>query len=431
MEIADMMERNIPHEYLLRYDVRDVDPAWLHRVEWFHASPVCKEFSTAKTGGEESDQDRETAAAVARYIAHHHPTFVTIENVWQYRKSASWQIIYRALRERYGVRIMHVNMADYGVPQTRKRMIVIAHLDAPAPPKMRPTHMENPPEAASLFDVALPKWRGWYEAIEDLIPSLPDSEFAPWQLKRLPDELKETLQISTNTATAGSKSPPKTRIATAPSDVITVQQGGRMRAFVVDGKLSKSGDERKLQTHPDEEPYGTVVGSHSAQRDARAFIVSNAKTEWGDGIHNGRDPALTVSPQHKGRLRAMLVSAQSIDGGKPSQRTGEAPSQSVGTNANRVRAMIDYGNTSRKATVLDGERPSMTVSAWHGRRPSQMPHAFGGRVVQMTPRALARFQTLPDWYDLSGDDRVDVTAIGNGVPSLFGQRLGKYLEGLM
>jgi hypothetical protein len=29
------------------------------------------------------------------------------------------------------------------------------------------------------------QWVGWYEAIEDLIPSLPESSFAPWQLKRL------------------------------------------------------------------------------------------------------------------------------------------------------------------------------------------------------------------------------------------------------
>lgn len=383
MAIADMMEHNIPHEYLLRYDVRDVDPAWLHRVDWFHASPVCKEFSKAKTGGKESEQDQQTAAAVARYITHHHPTFVTIENVWQYRKSKSWQIIYRALRERYGVRIMHINMADYGVPQTRKRMIAIAHLDAPAPPRMRPTHMEKPPEAASLFDVALPKWRGWYEAIKDLIPTLPDSEFAPWQLKRLPDELKTVIVNGEN---AG-------------------QQWGNLY-------------------RQDKEPYYTVSAAKP-----RAFIVSNQKNKWGVGIRDGRDPALTITTRHRW-LRAMLVSAQSVDGGKPSQRNEQTPAQSVGTNASRVRVIVDYGNTSREATVLEGGRPSMTVSAWHGRRPSQMPHVFGGRVVQMTPRALARFQTLPDWYKLSGNDRIDVTAIGNGVPSLFGYHLGEYLEGL-
>jgi len=38
-------------------------------------------------------------------------------------------------------------------------------------------------------------WVGWYAAIEDLIDTLPKTRPAPWQLARLPQELRETLLI--------------------------------------------------------------------------------------------------------------------------------------------------------------------------------------------------------------------------------------------
>ena len=50
-----------------------------------------------------------------------------------------------------------------------------------------------------------------------------------------------------------------------------------------------------------------------------------------------------------------------------------------------------------------------------------------GRVVQMTPRALARFQTFPDWYTLSKKKTLACRIIGNAVPSLLYQRFAEYI----
>ena len=157
MRIADAYERNIG-EHMLRHPVQDIDPATLPRVDWFHASPVCKNASVAKANAEETDIDMVTAQATADYIMEHLPKVVTVENVWQYRKFSSWHTIAKALLDLgYQFRVDHINMADYGVPQTRKRMIVTAVHNENRLGLLAPTHQENPPERIGLFDVALPR----------------------------------------------------------------------------------------------------------------------------------------------------------------------------------------------------------------------------------------------------------------------------------
>ena len=51
--------------------------------------------------------------------------------------------------------------------------------------------------------------------------------------------------------------------------------------------------------------------------------------------------------------------------------------------------------------------------------------AIGGRVIKMTPRALARFQSFPDWYELPESNTLAARIIGNAVPPLFMQRVGE------
>jgi DNA (cytosine-5)-methyltransferase 1 len=156
----------------------------------------------------------------------------------------------------------HVNAADYGVPQTRRRLILRAsrgllpHLPPPVP------------------------WVGWYAAIEDLLPTLPESKLAPWQLARLPQELRGSVLVA--------------------------------------GLLNT--DCTRLTARDGDEPSFTVTTSHN-QKDVRAWT-----------------PA---------------------------------------------------------------------------------------RVVAMTPRTLARFQSLPDWYQLPDKRTLAAKVIGNMVPPLLMQRVAE------
>jgi site-specific DNA-cytosine methylase len=46
----------------------------------------------------------------------------------------------------------------------------------------------------------LPPWRGWYEAIEDLLPGLEERSLAKWQLERVPKEIREALLVASGNA---------------------------------------------------------------------------------------------------------------------------------------------------------------------------------------------------------------------------------------
>lgn len=168
-DIAAVYERNFGHSPIVA-DVRTIDPSELPSVDWFHASPVCTRASVANVNGEESEIDVTTAAAVSRALEALEPPFFTMENVVQYRNFQSFKNILATLEKLgYFFTTDNVNCADFGVPQTRKRLIV------------RASRGLLPPLPAPV------RWIGWYEAIEDSIPALPETKLAPWQIKRLPE----------------------------------------------------------------------------------------------------------------------------------------------------------------------------------------------------------------------------------------------------
>ncbi|MBN3870759.1 DNA cytosine methyltransferase [Nostoc sp. JL33] len=133
------------------------------RPGYLHASPVCANVSlahTAKAGkGIETADDLTAAIPVAEAIRQLQPRVFTLENVPRYQNSQSFRIILDALElEGYSVTYSVVNMADFGLPQARRRLVLVA---------------------SRGFRVALPTRRkpiGWYEAIAHLIPTMPDSQ---------------------------------------------------------------------------------------------------------------------------------------------------------------------------------------------------------------------------------------------------------------
>ena len=151
-------------------DVRDVDPKKLvgavdgGEVQYFHASPVCKNFSKAKREGGEVELDKETALSTAEFIAKTRPKVVTIENVKGYRNSEALKIITDELTSQgYDWDADVYNAADYGGYTKRERLIVRAKRDGKLPPKP-----EKLPEEL--------RKKGWYSAVEDLIPHLEEKK---------------------------------------------------------------------------------------------------------------------------------------------------------------------------------------------------------------------------------------------------------------
>ncbi|MEH2340288.1 MAG: DNA cytosine methyltransferase [Nostoc sp.] len=162
------------HRNFSKYGCRVVqltvqEVAWLgfigfpRRPDYLHASPVCANFSqahTAKAGkGIETADDLTAAIAVAEAIRQLQPRVFTLENVPRYQNSQSFSIILSALeQEGYLVDYSVVSMNKFGLPQARRRLVLVA---------------------SRGFRVALPSGAtpcGWYRAIAHLIPTMPDSQ---------------------------------------------------------------------------------------------------------------------------------------------------------------------------------------------------------------------------------------------------------------
>jgi site-specific DNA-cytosine methylase len=169
--------RNNFGQHIVTADVRDVDPKELVKqidgeVEYFHASPVCKNYSQAKNNHAEVELDKETAASTAEFINAVKPKVVTIENVKGYKDSDAMKTITDALDANgYTWDADVYNAADFGGYTNRERLIVRAVRDGKLPAK--PKKMEHK--------------SGWYEAVADIIPTLTEKKngVAPWMDIRL------------------------------------------------------------------------------------------------------------------------------------------------------------------------------------------------------------------------------------------------------
>lgn len=169
--------RNNFGQHIVTADVRDVDPKELVKqidgeVEYFHASPVCKNYSQAKSNGGEVELDKETAKSTADFIDAVKPRVVTIENVKGYKDSEAMKIITQALdKNGYTWDADVYNAADYGGYTSRERLIVRAVKDGELPGKPKKQ----------------PRKSGWLEAVEDILPTLKvkESGVAPWMDARL------------------------------------------------------------------------------------------------------------------------------------------------------------------------------------------------------------------------------------------------------
>lgn len=169
--------RNNFGQHIVTADVRDVDPKELVKqidgeVEYFHASPVCKNYSQAKTNGGEVELDKETAKSTADFINAVKPRVVTIENVKGYKDSEAMKIITQTLdKNGYTWDADVYNAADFGGYTNRERLIVRAVKDGELPEKPKKQ----------------PRKGGWLEAVEDILPTLTvkESGVAPWMDARL------------------------------------------------------------------------------------------------------------------------------------------------------------------------------------------------------------------------------------------------------
>lgn len=257
--IADVANQNLGGHVLIG-DILEHDPADFEPVDVLHASPPCPSFSQAKAGAVETAHDIRLARQVGHFVETLQPRVFTLENVWLYRLSRSWRIVEDALHGAgYWVSMALVNAADYGVPQTRKRMIVRAVRDGWVP--LLPS-----PEP----------WRNWLDAIADLIADLPDTELAPWQVARLAEmpQVSSLFSEGISRDHKGREYPLISRTGDKPAYTITANDNMMsMKALLVNGGNSKVGSNWPTVRNQSE-PCFTIT-SNQGQMPVRAMLASH------------------------------------------------------------------------------------------------------------------------------------------------------------
>jgi DNA (cytosine-5)-methyltransferase 1 len=247
--IADIWQANHPQATLDRRDFFDISIKEIPHTDGHWYSFPCPEFSGAKinrTGGT-ANEDTSFAEKGAEIIKTKNPRWVVIENVPGYAQSKSFLKLLEAFADcGYSVHWAVLDAADYGVPQNRKRLILVASLDGIAS-LPSPTHSSNQFDQMPLFGDQLLPWLSWHESIADLLPTRPLTTISAPQFAQLKKKnlLVSRIPLLVQLTGYGKKRGPAIKLKHEPMFTITASMSH-------DHTLNKNG-------HPSARSPATII----------------------------------------------------------------------------------------------------------------------------------------------------------------------------
>jgi DNA (cytosine-5)-methyltransferase 1 len=261
--IADIWQLNHPGAMLDRRDILEIPIEEIPDADLHWYSPPCPEHSLAKhnrTGGTDKE-DISIAKKLGAIIMAKLPEAIVIENVPGYAKSHSFNHLLTVLSHcGYNVSWAVLNAADYGTPQSRQRLILVARLSALAA-LPQPTHSQYQSNQIPLFGDRLLPWVGWYEAIADLIPSMQSAKLSGPQLAELERRgLLDCPQLIDGKAN-GYGSSITVRAANEPAHTITANAGTRQVSRILLVQLTGYHNSRGPTVKLAHEPVFTITAS--------------------------------------------------------------------------------------------------------------------------------------------------------------------------
>jgi DNA (cytosine-5)-methyltransferase 1 len=192
-------KRNFPGIPMINRDIstisiRELEEYCLDGIDVVIGGPPCQGFSTIgkrvssdPNKRSQSDPRNELVISYAKIIKALRPKFIVMENVKGILTMRGGAYLATVLEELklagYNVDYKLVNMADYGVPQIRERVIIMGNRMGVPVEFPEPDFSDNPNDG-------LPAWNNCWEVIKDLeeLPDIP--EFNHVALKHTPKNIE-------------------------------------------------------------------------------------------------------------------------------------------------------------------------------------------------------------------------------------------------
>lgn len=388
----DLRALQTMHENLdatpIYHDLTEVDTSILPSdwVAWTHGSPPCKGFSTAGGSRDPDDPRNSLVFAYIEWVGELRPPVATMENVAG-MVSISPHFMKRvtaAYREAgYEMKWRELNAADYGVPQTRRRIICVAvreDVSSPSEWFPRPTHAKA--ATTTLDGGNLQPWVTVSEAIGDLAGLA-----------------ETTMQGRTSSARWRGSDEPSGSVGAHSSDYVRItdqlnethQKEGRMKMRTTDEPASvvRAGWPPALVNHE--------VGNSRSDPEKLARIKP------------GTAPSVTMS-----RVAADAPSNTLIAG------KGVPPAHYKGPHNHEPVAPVGFEwEDENPATTIQGD-PRMGDRDHHD-------DPFG-ETRRLTVRECARLQSFPDWFVFTGTKTEQYQQVGNAVPPLLQYHLAEQVK---
>lgn len=400
----DTHAENLPG-YTIRHDLTDLDPSILperaRSPAYLHGSPPCKGFSTANDDRDIEDERNSLVFRFTDWLASLQPRVATMENVTGMTNITTHFMdrVKAAFQEAgYAVRWRTLNAADYGVPQTRRRVITIGvREDLTLPSRWFPTltHAETP--TATLDGEELAEWVTVEEAIGDL--GRPVGDHRP-----------QGENNGTSAARWRGRDEPSHTLKTGGTHV-TRPDGGFQITDQINEPHQKAGRRPMVES---DDPANAIragtaplkVPNHVAQDHGE-----QARERFRD-ILAGRRPGAGLS----GRVARLKRPSPTIT----ADETAAVPP--IRPPNHDLREATEY-----EPHEYESDAPATTITDARLTERGHHESQFEG-ARRLTVRECARLQSFPDWFVFTGTKTSQYAQVGNAVPPLLQYHVAGHLR---
>lgn len=430
----------------LQGDVSAIDPRDFGTVTGFHASPPCQGFSMAGLGkgrgdagllmkaieamgnGRDADfvtskmrelaNDERSALTLEpmRWIADLNPEWVTLEQVPAVLPL--WEKMAEAMRKKgYSVVTANLQAEQYGVPQTRKRAVLIAsrtrEVSLPTP-----LHSRYHPRSPEKLDADLPRWVSMAEALG-------------WGMHA------GDVAMRSNYGTDGDPANRGERGADQPAATVTSKAGRNKWVGETDLVFCATNPRPNVAMRSPEQPAPTLAFGHELPKwwereDAEAYQRGERDRPFEDAAD---DETVYVNGTGANAAR------------RPADRP--APTVHFGARLNGVEWQVDREEliheveprvNNQSGTQFDlgwpADRPAPVIA---GRGMVTMPGANANRFngatksrndgIRVTVQEAGILQSFPADYPWQGNKTAQFRQCGDAVPPLLGKAMIEAVTG--